>query len=354
MALIDTYRNNVIRKKQELAKLSEDRTRENSKAINYKNKIISAQTSISRTKSESMIKSKSSEIDRTQKDLFNVEKKIAEIDKKMAQKEKDLLNESKKLQVEEQKELKKRNDTENKRIKESQQQLNTLNNSIKRQTFVQSQLLNEIEQLKRVPQKITVLFMASNPNGTGQLKLDEEARSIQDMIRKSEHRDSVRFETRWAVRPMDILQAINELEPTIVHFSGHGAENGDLLLQNQDGTPKLVSKEAITQTIMTASENVKVMFFNACYSYEQAENIVKYIDVAIGMTTAIGDEAACIFASQFYSSIGFGLTVKKAFDQAKAALMLEGIPEENTPILYFSDTTNINEMILVSLEKEGD
>ena len=37
------------------------------------------------------------------------------------------------------------------------------------------------------------------------MRLDEEARSIQEMIRKSEHRDSISFETRWAVRPSKIF-----------------------------------------------------------------------------------------------------------------------------------------------------
>ena len=31
----------------------------------------------------------------------------------------------------------------------------------------------------------------------------------------------------------------------------------------------------------------------------------------------IGDEAACTFAAQFYSSLGFGLSLKKAFEQEK-------------------------------------
>lgn len=45
--------------------------------------------------------------------------------------------------------------------------------------------------------------------------------------------------------------------------------------------------------------------------------------LSIGMNTSIGDDAARVFAAQFYSSIGFGLSIQKAFDQAKAALMLE-------------------------------
>ena len=58
--------------------------------------------------------------------------------------------------------------------------------------------------------------------------------------------------------------------------------------------------------------------------------VVKHVEAAVGMTVDIGDDAARVFAAQFYSSIGFGHSIKRAFEQAKAALMLEGIPEENT------------------------
>ena len=52
------------------------------------------------------------------------------------------------------------------------------------------------------------------------------------------------------------------------------------------------------------------------------------------MNTAIGDDAARVFAGQFYSAIGFGHSIARAFQQARAAMMLEGIPEENTPELF--------------------
>ena len=77
------------------------------------------------------------------------------------------------------------------------------------------------------------------------------------------------------------------------------------------------------------------------------ENDCDHVDVAIGMNTSIGDEAALVFASQFYSSIGFGKSIKTAIDQAKAALMLEGIPEKTTPELYVRDSLKAEDLMLV-------
>jgi len=170
-----------------------------------------------------------------------------------------------------------------------------------------------IEKLSQLPEEITVLFMAANPLDQPQLRLDEEVRAINEMITKSRHRDSVRLESRWAVRPLDVLQSLNELRPRIVHFSGHGSDQDEIVFQDSNGQTKLVTKEAIAQTMAAASGEIRLVFFNTCYSHNQAEAIVKHVPAAIGMTTSIGDAAARIFAGQFYSAVGFGLQSNKLF-----------------------------------------
>lgn len=195
--------------------------------------------------------------------------------------------------------------------------------------------------------KLTILFLAANPAQTAALALDQEARSIMEMIRKADCRDSIEFETRWAVRPLDILQAINEVEPEIIHFSGHGSEDGELVLSDDNGNAKYVTKEAIVDAIAATSDKARLVFFNACFSEIQAKAIVEKIEAAVGMRISIGDRAACVFAAQFYSAIGFGKSLAQAFGQAKAALLLEGIPEENTPAMYVRAGLDPKEIALV-------
>lgn len=347
MALIDTYRNNVTRKRDEIAKLTADKAKEKEKIAKARTKIDSANVAINRTKSASTVKSKLRDISSAEKDITASEKKISELEKKLSKAEKDLAEEQKKVKQEEEKLHKKRIKKEESIQKKTQKQISELNRTIQIHEQIQGEMKSQIQELQKLPDTITVLFLASNPIDTPSLRLDAEARAIQETIRKSEYRDTIKFETRWAVRTSDILQAINEVNPDIIHFSGHGASNGDLAFENISGQTKLVTKEAMTQTIMTLSDKVKLMFFNACFSSAQAKSIVEHVDVAIGMNTSIGDEAALIFASQFYSSIGFGRNIKIAFDQAKAALMLEGIPEETTPELFVRGSLNAEDIILV-------
>ena len=72
------------------------------------------------------------------------------------------------------------------------------------------------------------------------------------------------------------------------------------------------------------------------------------------MNDAIGDEAAIIFAASFYRALGFGRSVQQAFDQGKVALLLEGIPEENTPELLVRTGVNPSQVFLVEqpIEKQ--
>lgn len=97
----------------------------------------------------------------------------------------------------------------------------------------------------------------------------------------------------------------------------------------------------------TVSDNIRLVIFNACFSDVQAEEITQHIDVAIGMKDSIGDVAARIFSAQFYAAIGLGCSLKQAFDQGIAALLLEGIPEDDIPELFEHEDVDSKDIILV-------
>lgn len=333
---VSLYQNRIMQKRRELERLSKEKSDEMKKISNFNNKISSAQRTLKSTKSASTVNSKNREIQKALDEIAKSNKKISDIETRISRKQKELFDVQNCLTKEME--------------KENQKKLKDLNDEIERQAYSQHNLENRITKIEKLPRSINVLIMTSNPINTNQLRLDEEVRSITEMIRKSEHRDSVKLESRWATRTIDILQAINEIDPTIVHFSGHGAPNGDIFVQNNDGTAKNISKEAMVQVLKSSTDKIKLVFFNSCFSYLQAESVTEQIPCAIGMSDSIGDKAAEVFAAQFYSAIGFGKSVKEAFEQAKAALMLEGINEENIPVLYMQDGINAEDLYIV----EGD
>jgi CHAT domain-containing protein len=72
--------------------------------------------------------------------------------------------------------------------------------------------------------------------------------------------------SRWAVRPLDLLQAFNEVQPDIVHFSGHGSRQSELILEDDDGNAKPVSEAALVNLFRTVKDNIQLVLLNACHS----------------------------------------------------------------------------------------
>src|SRR5436190_8634110 len=122
----------------------------------------------------------------------------------------------------------------------------------------------------RMTGKVKILFLAANPKHSTQLRLDEEIREIHAKIRAAEFRDSFELVSRWAVRPLDLLQAFNEVQPHIVHFSGHGNRHAELILEDDAGNAKPVSEAALVSLFKNVKDNVRLLLLNACHSEAQA------------------------------------------------------------------------------------
>ncbi|WP_313698537.1 CHAT domain-containing protein [Pantoea sp.] len=341
MGIIDLYRKNIERKRSDLTRLSEQKSKELAKISGLNNKIQTAIRQMNSSKSATTINNRQKDVFKLQVDISKIEKKVADFEAKIASKNRELQDEQRKLDAQELKEHKSRQKMQEKFQRQQKSALSDVSKTLSEHTDM-------INTLSKLPKEITVLFFASNPQDQGQLRLDEEVRSIKEMIRMSRHRDAVKLESCWAVRPGDILQNINEYSPTIVHFSGHGSSDDELVLMDNQSNTKLVSMQSIVQAMSVANDNLRLVFFNTCHSQNQASKVIEHVECAIGMSTSIRDDAARVFSAQFYSSLTFGLSVEKSFNQAKAALMLEGIPQEDTPMLFMRDGLEAADMYIIS------
>src|SRR3954466_1312549 len=114
-----------------------------------------------------------------------------------------------------------------------------------------------------------ILFLAANPRGGEPLKLAEECAAIQRELKLAPHRDDFRFESRWAVGIDELMRHLMELDPTVIHFSGHGGGSAGLVLQDEQGQPQMVFARALAMMVETTAHNARVVVLNACYSAEQ-------------------------------------------------------------------------------------
>ncbi len=187
-----------------------------------------------------------------------------------------------------------------------------------------------------------ILFFSSNPEGTDRLMLDEEARTIREKIRGSTYDKYMELIPLTAARADDLLEFLSKYKPPIVHFSGHGSKAGELYFMDQNREMKPVNKSALVRVFKSFKKDVRVIFLNACFSNDQAKAIAGTIDFVVGMRSEVGDDSAIAFSGAFYRAIGYGYTIKEAFDQGLASISLEGLPDENVPKLFVREGADAN------------
>ncbi len=179
----------------------------------------------------------------------------------------------------------------------------------------------------------SILFLAADPSDGARLRLGEELREIQEKLQLARLREQFNLQQRMSARPVDISQALLDVQPQIVHFSGHGLASGELCFENQSGKLQPIPPDALAALFEQFSSHVECVILNACYSASQAQAISAHIHYVIGMDRQIGDRAAIAFAIGFYQALGAGRAIEDAYKLGCVQIRLEGIAEHLTPVL---------------------
>lgn len=194
--------------------------------------------------------------------------------------------------------------------------------------------------------KHVIVFLAANPSGSNPLKLAEECAEIQRELKMAPHRDDFQFESRWAVGIDELMRHLTELDPTVIHFSGHGGGSAGLILQDEQGEPQQVSSRALAMMVDATAHNVRVVVLNACYSAAQAEALCAKVDCVVGMEGTIGDDAARAFASRFYFALGSRRSIGNAVAQGVATLAAKQLSDEIAPRCVTRDSVDSHKVLL--------
>ena len=193
------------------------------------------------------------------------------------------------------------------------------------------ELIHTIQKVKQ-ESRTRVLFLSADPTDATRLRLGEELREIQEKLQLAKLRKRFELHQRMSVRSIDISQALLDVQPRIVHFSGHGTSLGALCFEDKNGKMQPVAPEALAALFEQFSSHIDCVILNACYSEIQANAIIKHISYVVGMNQAIGDTAAIAYAIGFYQALGAGRTIEESYKLGCVQIRLQGIPEHLTPV----------------------
>jgi CHAT domain len=180
---------------------------------------------------------------------------------------------------------------------------------------------------------ITILFVGANPLDGVRLRLDEEVREIDTALRQGALRDRFDLKQHWAVRMLDLQQALLLHRPRVLHFSGHGSSARAIYLEGEAAQSQAVSGALLARLLALFNRHLRCVVLNACYSEAQARAIAEHVECVVGMTTAVGDRAAICFAAAFYQALAYGADVQTAFELGCVQVEPASPGEENTPKL---------------------
>ncbi len=174
------------------------------------------------------------------------------------------------------------------------------------------------------------MVLSANPDGTVALDLEREVLNIRKALDRSKLQAEFKLEYRSAVQWKDFRRAITDLEPEIVHFSGHGTGKKGILVLDEDGQIRAVSADALTR-MFKLFPGVECVVLNACYSEDQAIEIHRHVPYVVGMSLAIGDRTAIDFAEAFYDGVFAGRGYKEAYELGRSGMAND--VEVWTPVL---------------------
>ncbi len=143
-----------------------------------------------------------------------------------------------------------------------------------------------------------ILVLASNPQGTAQLRLNPEIREIEEALERGKRSEQFISRSKVAVRVEDLQRSIRREEARIVHFCGHGTGSQGLVLETTSGQQQLLDTQAIADLFKLFATQIECVVLNACYSQVQAAEINQHINYVIGTNAVCSTRQKTFLASQ--------------------------------------------------------
>ncbi len=193
------------------------------------------------------------------------------------------------------------------------------------EAFEKKQLMEDFSAKEPVSTKVefeeypvNILFIAANPDKNRLISWEEEYTTISGKLSTFITENKYKLHQYDTSSLMDILDAIDDTEPVIIHFCGHGKEEemnakgvindfGGIMVHNESkSAPEFLDAETLDiqfQEVKADCTNLTLVFLNACHSAPQAQAISKHGIYTLGTTEEIISKAARLFAAGFYRQL---------------------------------------------------
>jgi tetratricopeptide (TPR) repeat protein len=196
---------------------------------------------------------------------------------------------------------------------------------------------------------LCILVMVSSPSDDGQLDVEREKANLQNALSNLEQQGMVKLEWLEEATLRALLRRLRQGRYHIFHFIGHGGfdertQDGLLLMKDGRGRGRRISGQHLG-VILHDHRTLRLAVLNACEGARSSRTdpfagtattlVQQGIPAVVAMQFEITDEAAIVFASEFYAAIADGYPVDASLSEARRAIFVTGNDVEwGTPVLY--------------------
>ena len=157
--------------------------------------------------------------------------------------------------------------------------------------------------------------------------LPEEARQVREALGAAEQRGHCELILRQNATVGDILDVFQDARYrdriAIFHFGGH-ADGYRLLLETAEGKPAAADAGGLAR-FLAQQRGLQLVFLNGCSTEGQVSDLLDAgVHAVIATDQAVEDTMATSFAARFYQGLAGGAAIGTAFEQAKAAMQMQG------------------------------
>ncbi|MCP4695894.1 MAG: CHAT domain-containing protein [Gammaproteobacteria bacterium] len=162
-------------------------------------------------------------------------------------------------------------------------------------------------------------------------KLADELRVVRDTLEQAEKQGLCKLVLRSNTVLEEIFQVFQDAERrdriALFHFAGHGDDAG-LLLERSGGGADWADARGLA-TFLGQQQGLQTVILNACSTVQQVQLLLDSgVPCVIATRYDIDDERAAWFSARFYRALAQGITLARAFAEAKAAVTAQwGEPE---------------------------
>jgi len=197
-------------------------------------------------------------------------------------------------------------------------------------------------------QRLKILYLAAAPTSEERLRVDREYAELQNLIDTPLFKDRIQLYSRHAVTPQEILNAFNRIKPDIIHFSGHGDDDGILVddgtLDGFDGVD--IDYDILAKMIKSLEVKPQILILNSCRSAAQIDQFLQVCPLVIAMNKSIKDATGIKFTTTFYAALSNAVNVQNAVMQAETQIAIY-VPEDVDAINFsFADDADPNLKLL--------